>query len=264
MKDIPARRLVSFFILTFAFSWLLWLPQVLKFNGFPNLPEVVGLPGTFAPFGPALAAFYLTWKKGGKSAAKTLLKRGWSTAFHKGWLLPAMLLGPITALLTATILGSVQGSFSWEHGVPPAMIFPVFLMILLTNAIPEEFGWRGFALDLLQERNSAITASLILGVIWSLWHLPLFFIEGTTQAAIPMIEYFLQTIVLSILYTWLYNNTGGSLLVVILFHAVANTSAAVVPFWTSELGRWIDFGLLIATTGIVLSVWGTRHLSRKV
>jgi membrane protease YdiL (CAAX protease family) len=263
MKEISNRRLILFFIITFVFSWLLWLPQLLKFNGFPELPDVVGLPGMFAPFGPAVAAFYLVWREDGKEGVKELWKRGWQLNFNKIWLLPALLLGPVTALLTVMVMFLVNGSFSWEYGIPAMMVIPVFLLIYFTNALPEEFGWRGFALDPLQKRTSALGASLILGAIWAVWHLPLFFIEGTTQAAIPMYQYFLQTIVLAIFYTWLYNNSGRSVLIAILFHAFANTSAAVVPFWTSELGRWINFGILVLSAIVVLSIWGSKRLSKS-
>ena len=118
MKEISNRRLANFFIITFAFSWLLWLPQVLKFNGFPELPDIVGLPGMFAPFGPAMAAFFLVWKADGKEGIKTLWLRGWRLNFGKIWLLPALFLGPVTALLTVFILIAVQGLFSWEYGIP--------------------------------------------------------------------------------------------------------------------------------------------------
>jgi len=252
MTEISNRRLVNFFIITFVFSWILWLPQVLKFNGFPELPDIVGLPGMFAPFGPGAAAFFLVWREDGREGVKALWLRGWRRNFKKVWLFPAFLLGPVTALLTVVILVLVNGSFSWEYGVPVAMVIPVFLLIYFTNALPEEYGWRGFALDPLQKRTNALSASLMLGIIWAVWHLPLFFIEGTTQAAIPMYQYFLQTIVLSIFYTWLHNNTGGSILIAIIFHAVSNTSAAAIPFWTTELGRWIDFGILVIAAIVVL------------
>ena len=263
MKENNKRQLIYFFAITFAFSWLLWLPQVLKFNGYPEWPDIVGLPGMFAPFGPAVAAFFLTWKVDGKAGMKTLWNRGWQLKFDKKWLWVALLFGPVTALLTVLLLNLVQGSFSWEHGIPAMMIVPVFLLIFLTNALPEEYGWRGFALDRLQKGSTALGASLILGSIWALWHLPLFFIEGTTQAAIPMYQYFLQTIVLAIFYTWLHNNTGGSVFIAIIFHSVANISAAAVPFWTTDLGRWINFGILIVAAAIVITVSGSKQLSKS-
>jgi len=261
MDEISNRKLANFFIITFAFSWLLWLPQVLKFNGFPDLPDIVGLPGMFAPFGPFVAAFYLVWREKGSAGVRAFWKRGWQINFKKIWLLLAVLIGPVIAFLTFGILTVLQGSFSWDYGISPAMVIPVFLLIYFTNALPEEYGWRGYALEPLQRRTNPLYASLILGAIWALWHLPLFFMEGTTQAAIPMYQYFLQTIVLAILYTWLYNNTGGSVLIAVIFHAVANTSAAVVPFWTTELGRWINFGLLllVAVISVLLSKRGKNE-----
>ena len=79
----------------------------------------------------------------------------------------------------------------------------------------------------------------------------------------PMYQYFLQTIVLSIFYTWFHNNTGGSVLVAIIFHAVANTAAAAVPFWTTELGRWINFGLLVIAAVVILFIWGGKGVCRS-
>ena len=77
MNPITNRQLVQFFAITFAVSWLLWIPAVLKSNGFPGLPDIVGLPGMFAPFGPAVAAFWLTGRQSGKAGAKALwLRRG--------------------------------------------------------------------------------------------------------------------------------------------------------------------------------------------
>jgi len=262
MKEVSNRILVNFFVITFAFSWILWLPQVLKYNGFPDLPDIVGLPGMFAPFGPAVAAFILVWRHEGREGIRVLWLRGWQLNFKKTWLLPALFLGPVIVLLTVFILFFVQGSFSWENGIPIAMVIPIFLLILFLNALPEEYGWRGFALEPLQKHTTALGASLVLGAIWAVWHLPLFFIDGTTQAAIPMYQYFLQTIVLSIFYTWLYNNTDGSILIVILFHAVANISAAVVPYWTTELGRWINFSILVVAATVVLLKWGSKRLSK--
>ena len=261
MKEKSNRELFQFVVITFVISWVLWLPQVLKYNGWPNLPDIVGLPGMFAPFGPAAAAFALVWRRSGIEGAKKLWLRGWNLEFKKKWLLPGLLLGPITALLAVGLIYLVEGNVPWEYGVPVSMIVPVFLLIYFTNALPEEYGWRGYALDRLQRNSSALGASLILGLIWALWHLPLFFIEGTTQAAIPLYQFVLQTMVLSIFYTWLYNNTNGSILVVSLFHAVSNTAAAAVPFWISDFGRWINFVIFAVIAAGIIARWGWKKLS---
>ena len=112
-------------------------------------------------------------------------------------------------------------------------------------------------------RFNALGASLLLGLIWGLWHLPLVFIEGTSQAAIPFHEFVLQTMALAIIYTWLHNNTGGSVLIAALFHASANTAGAAIPTWTTELGRWINFALLIVVVGALIRRWGRHRLAHR-
>ena len=141
----------------------------------------------------------------------------------------------------------------------------IAVTILFIGGGLEEFGWRGYALDRMQTGNNAVIASLVLGFFWGLWHLPLFFMQGTTQAeaAIPIWEFILQIMVLSVLFTWLYNNTGGSLLVAILFHTIGNTTAALLPpYFTSELGRWIYFGFLLIAAVVVILIWDHRTLNR--
>lgn len=257
-------HLHRFLATAFAFSWLLWLLPMLKSNGFPDLPESVGLLGMLAPFGPAVAAFWLTWRESGAAGAQRLWLRGWRLNSGRKWLIPALLLGPLVALLTVALLLAMGRSITWEHGVPLLMVVPIFLLIYVANALPEEYGWRGYALDPLQARFNALAASLILGAIWALWHLPLFFIEGTTQQAIPFYQFVLQTMLLAVFYTWLYNNTGGSVLIAALFHASANTAAAAIPSWTTELGRWLNFGLLAVIAGIIVWRWGWRRLSGRL
>ncbi len=259
-RAMSRGRLTRFFIITFAFSWLLWLLPVLWSTVLPDLPEIVGLLGMFAPFGPGFAAFWLVRRAAGGEGVRGLWLRGWRLDFDKRWLIPALGLGPLVGLLSVVGVVAFGGEVGWDDGVPPAMILPVFLLIYFANALPEEYGWRGFALDPLQRRFNTLGASLVLGLIWGLWHLPLVFIEGTTQASIPFAEFVLQTMVLAVLYTWLYNNTGGSVLVAALFHASANIAGAAIPTWTTELGRWVNFMLLLVIAGAVVWRYGWRHL----
>ena len=258
------RKTWVFLVLTYAISWLLWLPAVLRSNGFSDLPEIVGLPGMFAVLGPTIAAFILTGKESGRAGMGRLLRRAFVTGFRKRWWLPTLLLMPAIGLLTAFIMSLLN--VEMPEWAPPTIINALMtaLIILFIGGGLEEFGWRGYALDRMQTGKNALIASLVLGFFWGLWHLPLFFMDGTTQAeaAIPIWEFILQQMVIAVLFTWLYNNTAGSLLVAILFHTIGNTTSALLPpYFATELGRWINFSILLITAVLIVLVWGQRTLN---
>jgi membrane protease YdiL (CAAX protease family) len=258
-----SRDLTLFFVIAFGWSWLFWLPDLLASTGTLKLPDLLrSIFSGIGVFGPTVAAFGLTYIRQGKSGVRQLWRHGWDLHFKKIWLLPTLVLIPIIGVVTAIVLSVFKQNVAWEYSVPPIMIAPVIIMIYFLNALPEEYGWRGFALDRLQQRWNALTSSLILGVLWGLWHLPLHFISGTTQAVIPIWEFVLQTVVLTVLYTWLNNNTGGSVLVAILFHTMSDITGAVIPFWTTETGRWISFVILLVIAVIVIWVWKPKRLTR--
>jgi membrane protease YdiL (CAAX protease family) len=258
----PFRKVVAFFVIAFVISWLLWLPQVLDSNGVVQFPESVGILGMFAPFGPFIAALWLTGRQGGLAGVKKLLRRGWDLDFDKRWLVPTVFLIPAANLVTVVVMTLMGLPIQWEFAKAWPDLVPTFVMILLFNALPEEYGWRGYALGPMLKRSNALAASLILGLLWGLWHLPLHFIEGTVQAAIPMYEFVPQQMVLAVLYTWLFKNTGGVVSVAILFHSVGNIMGAAVPYWTTDMGRWIGFAVLVVFAVVILLIWGPQNLSR--
>ena len=246
------KELRLFFIITFAWMWLLNAPRVMASYGIITLPPVLStLLGYTAVFGPGIAAFILTRIQSGKQEAKSLWNRGWTAKFPKKWLIPALFLMPVMGMITVLILRLFNQPVAWEYGLPPAMIVPIGLLIWLLGALPEEYGWRGYALPRLLEKYSLLVASLVLGLIWGLWHLPLHFISGTTQFVIPVWEYILQTVLLSVIYTWLFRGTKGSILIAGIFHAIGNLTGAVFPYWTTEAGRWISFGLLLVPAALI-------------
>jgi membrane protease YdiL (CAAX protease family) len=259
------RRTWVFFLLTFGISWLLWLPSVLRSNGFENLPTIVGLLSMFAVFGPMIAAFILVGRESGRKGLAQLLRRAFETGFRKRWWLPTLLLLPAVGILTAGILALLDQEIpDWTAPTLLSALITVVIILFVGGGL-EEFGWRGYALDRMQLGQKAVGASLLLGFFWGLWHLPLFFIDGTVQhdAGIPVWEFVLQTMVLSVLYTWLYNNTAGSLLVAILFHTIGNTTSALLPpYFGTEIGRWVNFVLLLLIVIVVVLVWGWRTLNR--
>ena len=246
------NKLPLFFVIAFGWMWLINLPRVMEAFGWLSLPPLLStIMGYVALFGPGIAAFILTRAQSGKDDLKTLWRNGWQIKFNKKWLLPAILLVPAAGLLTWVILSLLDLPIEWQYGAPPAMIVPIGLMIWLLNAYPEEYGWRGFALPKLLKKHNPLTASLILGGIWGVWHLPLHFIPTTTQYAIPIWEFILQMIVLSVLYTWLHKGTGGSVFIASLFHAFGNITGAAIPYWTTSAGRWISFLLLLLAAVLV-------------
>ena len=257
------RQLGLFVALTFGISWLLWLPSVLRSTGVADLPEIVGLLGLFAVLGPTVAAVVLVGLQSGRAGMARLLRRAFAIDFDKRWWIPTLLLLPtVGAVAVAVVALAGDGFPDW---VVPSVgtVLVTIVVILFVGGGLEEFGWRGYALDRLQNGRNALTASLALGLIWGSWHLPLFLIDGTVQQAIPVWQFLLQQMLLAVLYTWLYNNTSGSLLIAIVFHTVGNASAALLPeFFASDLGRWTNFALLLAAVAIIGAVWGWRTLNR--
>jgi CAAX protease family protein len=258
------KKLGLFFLIAFAWAWLLLLPRILATANWFTLPGWLSyFLSTIAAFGPFVAAFALTYWNEGQAGISSLWRRGWEYRFQKKWLAPTLLLAPVVAVLAVLVVMLARENIDWKLAPPALTLFPVFMLIFFTSAFPEEFGWRGYVLDRFQLRWSALVSSLILGAIWGLWQLPLHFIVGTTQHTVPIWEFVVQTIVVTVAYTWLYNNTGGSILVAMLFHAVNSFTAAVIPLWTSEIGRWIQLALLLLFVGAIVLIWGPRSLVRK-
>lgn len=231
----------GFIAITYAWSWLFWLPAVLSTAGWFKLPAFLPSALMFGgAFGPSVAAFVLVVRREGRTGAAALWKRGWDRRFGRRWLTVILLLPAGTSLAVLLGMGMIGEPVQWKYGLPPLMTAPVLLIIYLFNALPEEYGWRGYLLDALQARWNVLSASLVLGIIHGLWHLPLHFIAGTTQQAIPVWQFVLIVTIGAIPYTWFYNNTGGSVLAVALYHALMNLSAALVPFWiTDPGGMWL-------------------------
>jgi membrane protease YdiL (CAAX protease family) len=147
---------------------------------------------------------------------------------------------------------------------PIALVFNAAIGFLVRGIINgEELAWRGAALPRLQAKYNALTSSLILSIPWILFHLPLFFTKGSTQENMSFIAYAVQLAAVSILFTWLYNNTRGSVLLAYLMHAAMNT-------WTeffaidaaNQIQAWTMNAVLVLLAVIVVIASGAEHLSR--
>ena len=209
MSEVRRHPLIAFFVLAYAFSWWPWPLYALGLA-----------PGAIVGFGPFFAAVVVLALTGGRAGVMNLLRGMVRWRVAPLWYAAALLL-PVAIALGATVLNVLLGArppSSAELGAWPSLI-PTYFLLLLIPGIGgawEEPGWRGYALPKLQVGRSALLASLILGVVWAFWHLPLM-----VAAVIPWSDIAYVT-VQSVVYAWLFNNTNGSVLLVMLFHTMNN------------------------------------------
>ena len=187
------------------------------------------------------------------------------------WYLVIFLFVPALNSLAALLDRMTGGSgATWGESALNLLTDPasIFFSILFASMIPfiEELGWRGYALDRLQEKRSALASSLILGVVWSVWHLPMFFVRDSYQASLgigtPAFWLFLFGIVpLTFALTWIYNNTGRSTLAVILFHSMVNFTGELIAL--SERADTFSIYLWFVVAICLAAGWSLKALPRK-
>jgi hypothetical protein len=256
------RKPWMFFALTFAYSWTIWIPSVLDGLGV-NLPfdltgynMIVVVIGAFAPL---LAALTLQGRRGMASFLKRAVDFRAKPLYWAVALALPLLIHLISHYLALALgLDVARTLFPAEVSVSPIILaIPYFFLMVLIGGGQEEFGWRGYAQEPLQERIGILPASLVIGLVWGLWHLPLWFMAGDLHSAYSLLAFVMMTTSISIIYAWLYNASGRKLLVVIAFHAMNNTAAPLLPFLHGIEGKpesayWVyafvnvAFGILFA------------------
>ncbi|MFQ3663253.1 MAG: type II CAAX endopeptidase family protein [Chloroflexaceae bacterium] len=259
----------QFILLAFTFSWLFWIPGALAAYGVAvpqELTRFLNSPFNPAAFGPSLAGILLTLKEQGWSGVGRLLKQGINIHFNKIWLLPILFL-PLLIFAGATLLSVIIGKTTLDLSVlanPPLAIVAPIMILLTAGPLQEEFGWRGYALPRLQRRFNALMSSIILGIVWWLWHFPLVFIPGRFMVNNVLLfgMLMIEIVLMSILFTWIYNNTGGSVLAALLFHTSMNWSIWVLLPGMQVNAVIIGFTslLLFIIVVIVLSICGVERL----
>lgn len=218
-------------------------------------------------FSPTIGGVLVSWVIGGLEEVKRLLSGLTRWKVHVKWYLAGafMILGPLAIALVYIALGNPPA------GLRPGVTLPALLGIvfyqLFSGPISEEAGWRGFALPRLQGRYNALASSLILGGIWTCWHIPLFFEAGSAQKGIPFPIYLLLVCTLTIYITWLYNNSRGSLIITTLAHASFNLTGVFITGTISLMPPMVFYMtvgplLFLCILGIVVG-FGPKFFSRK-
>lgn len=223
---LQSHPVASFVALALAGSWSVWLPT---FWLLPTATSVAMIPGAFAP---ALAAAAMVRVRGG--SVRVWVVDGLDWRVGKRWYAVCIAVPIVLGLTSGAVVSLRIGSFDSSKIARTALLFPVSVVALaLVGGGQEEFGWRGYALPALQERWSALTASVVVGVVWAVWHLPAFAFDvpGYTGS---FALYTLLTVGLSIVFTWLYNNTGGSILLAMLLHGGVNAASGLAGLFVGD------------------------------
>ncbi len=247
-EELRVNKVWKFFIYVFVLSWGLWSFTVYH-TQVGEVPGFLLLLGMFASLVPSIVGVIFIVKE---KKFKDLFNKFKLDYKIVGIFLLMPLIGYVSYV--------VGGDFStrlFEKGILDSII-SFFVILFIGGAIGEEFGWRGFALLKLKNKFGYLYTTLILGVIWSLWHLPLFFMEGTVQSNLPMWQFMLQNTLIAFLYTYLYVKTNGNVIMMILFHAISNHASYLFPFFVTTLGRFTNFGLIavvVLATFIVDKNW---------
>jgi hypothetical protein len=232
-KAAPGRwsSLALFYAIACLFSWGCWLPGVLASHHLADSSLNKPWLPLLATFGPALSTLLMSWSgkaSKGKRALRqqfALRKVAWPW-YLVGLLTPAALMLAGTGL--AVLLGDPPPNFSWPrhwYSIPATFL----LILVLGGPLGEEPGWRGYALPLLIPKLGPLFASLVVGLLWAFWHLPLWFVTGSVQSFQPFGGFLLQTLAVSVLFTWVWMGSRGSLPIALLLHTAINTSAAFLP-----------------------------------
>jgi membrane protease YdiL (CAAX protease family) len=246
-ENILARHATSFFFATcLVFSALIaYLSNTL---GNENISLLI-------PLSPSLIAILIAILGSGRSGLKEMLKGRTLARLDLRWSLVALLLIPIVAL-TGLLAHSFFGGP--QLGLRTTQLLPQVIVILLIS-LGEEYGWRGFALPRLQKHLSALNASLVLGVIWGIWHYPGFLIGVGVPLDMPFTVFLVWTVLAAVLMTWVYNNTGGSVLSAILMHSAANATFNYLPVLPEFVGQMTTFSVFLGLLALVVVLVVSRH-----
>jgi membrane protease YdiL (CAAX protease family) len=249
-----------FYILAFGISWLGMISVVLASRGIaPFYRPYFLVLSIFYAIGPALAAVIVSQVTHGKTGIRELLKGLIRWRVGLIWYIVAVL-GSAILLIVAQAVTKLLG-FSVTIVMPPVNLSPYVIFGFGVNFLAntcEEIGWRGFALPHLQKRHNALLATLIVGMLWGLWHLPLVFLVGNPMSEFPFV-WFISIVADAFIYTWIYNSTKGSILLVALFHGSLN----VLGLFITGVSP-VAYALLNCVVAIaVIAVFGRAHLSLR-
>jgi membrane protease YdiL (CAAX protease family) len=272
--EVTARKGLRpwfFFALTFALTWIFWVP--IAFSGRNVMEGPLMIPLLLGGFGPSVAGIILIYRTQDREGRVDFWRRSFDfKQIGRRWYAVILLIFPVAyglaSLLDVLMGGTAPGAEAVAQIVAqPASLLVMLLMALVMGPLAEEFGWRGFALDALQAKWSALASSLVLGLFWWSWHFPLFSMVGMVQSewgigTLAFWTFAAMVFAQSVLYAWVYNNTGRSILAAILLHFMHNSTQNLLAPISD---RTFLFSTMLLVLGAILVVlrWGPKTFTRQ-
>ncbi len=261
---IKKNPLIAFFVLAYLISWLLWTPLL---GANEDSPRILMLFLLLGGLGPLLAGLIVSIINGETKKFKEINLK-WRVSYL--WYLFVIFLPILMYLFAYLVFVLMGGEHSNLADTPPIFVYPILLLyVILLGGGLEEPGWRGFALPRLQKIYTPFVASLILGVIWIFWHLPLFFSEISSQVGIPFVWYFLTAIALSCIFTMVFNKSGNNAFLAIILHGGVNAPTAWYPVYASistsvgTINAYIPLTIVTwLTFFILLIIWKQKFFQK--
>lgn len=244
-RGMSFSTLGTFFALSFGLSWgivallILFPAQIEAIFGELSYTNPLFILAVYAP---GIAGTFLVWRHHGLKGLGSFFRRLTLWRMSLAWWLVLLIGMPAVFYAGAAITGTITEPFPFApwYGVLPALALALFIGPI------EEFGWRGVGLPLLQRRFAPLWASLILGAIVALWHLPAFFLSGTPQSSWSIAPFFIGVVAISVILTPMFNTARGSILIAALFHFQMNG-----PAWP-DAQPWDSLAFVIVAAVIVL------------
>ena len=252
-------KTLKFFLLVFALS----IPFLMLVFIAPDTTRIfpIKLPiSSLMAFCPILAAIIVVYKESKPGGIQELLKKAFDhkKIKEKKWYIPIIFLMPVIMLMSYWLM-QMAGASLPKPQIPLLSAF-LFFFIFLIGAIGEEVGWSGYAIDPMQNKWGALKASIILGLVWAIWHIIPY--SQAHQSFMWIIWQCIGTVFLRVIMVWIYNNTGKSVFATVLFHVMINVSMFMFPNYGSHYNPFVAAIFIILTVVIVVFFWGTKTLAR--
>lgn len=226
----------SFILLTCLLSWLCWLPilPAIKADVFSSAPHIIFLL-LAGGYSPSLSAMLVTLIQGGRKQVKELLGKFMILRVGFRWYMICLFMGPAMLFLSTMLYVAWGGEVGWTNYMV-FLFLPVFFLIAsLFGPLGEELGWRGYLLPAVL-KYGFWSSSVFVGIVWTCWHAPLFWAaEGTSISGMPVtfftvLKYLIFVTGTSVLYTWVFKRTRGSVFMAVLIHAAFNGSHMALSY----------------------------------